>query len=892
MPTTAARADSHGLASRVREELAAQDAELAAMLAAGQDGRALGEARAAALDAMFGWVFEAACEAHGCDPARAPLTLAAAGSYGRGALAARSDVDVRLVVRDRPRRAAGLADAILYPLWDAGMVLGHQIVQPREVLTLARTDLATATSLFDLRPIAGDAEPVRRLVARFVGGMRERPAIDFAARLAADIAERHARFGTSVYLLEPDVKNGAGGARDLECARWAAKARFPAAREGDALAALIGIGVLDARELAAVAAADEFLWRVRNRLHTMASRRSERLTFEAQEAVALAVGYDQDDGRAAAAERMMQDYYLHARAIGRVCDRVVARAGARPRGRVRVVDLGGGLLLRGGEAAVARPEALREEPVLALRVLGVCARRGVPLAQEAQGAVARAAQDPAFGAALRASPEAASLFVELLCTVADTPVSGGSVVREMHELGLLLAMIPEFVPVTGRVHHDVYHVLTVDVHSVATVDCLRALARGELAAEHTLASRLAAEVARPRPLFLAALLHDVGKGYPDASGSRRNHSQAGADLCDVVLPRLGLRPEEVAETRALVLHHLAMYHAATRRDLDDPATIAEFARLVRGREGLRDLYLLTLADISTTSPQAMTSWKARMLEELYLRADEHLAGARDHVYDDERVARLREEAHALFEGDAAELDAFVAAMPMRYLLATPPAAVAAHARTVREADGKPVHVALGPARHADTAELVVVAADRPGLLARIAAALTASRLQVHAAEIHGASLGGRAVAVDVFFVRDPVDGAAGAARRLPRVRADLTALCEGRTTPEELLEARTGSRSPWRERPTPAVPSKVVIDERGSSRHTIVEVFAKDQPGLLFRLARALEQLGLSITLSKINTEGTKVADVFYVNELDGSKVEGRERLAAIRDRLLSATGE
>jgi [protein-PII] uridylyltransferase len=224
---------------------------------------------------------------------------------------------------------------------------------------------------------------------------------------------------------------------------------------------------------------------------------------------------------------------------------------------------------------------------------------------------------------------------------------------------------------------------------------------------------------------------------------------------------------------------------------------------------------------------------------------------------------------------------------MRYLLGTPPSSVPHHLAAVRARGGARVHVELVPSRHDDMAELCVVAADQPGLLARIAAAVTAATLEVHAAQVHTRSTDGGVEAVDVFFVRDPVDGTAGVAKKLPRLRADLEDLCEGRGSPEELLEARTGSRSPWQRRPTPAVASEVVIDDRASPHHTIVEVFGKDQPGLLFRLARAFEELGLSIALSKINTEGTKVADVFYVNELNGSKVEGKERLSAVRDRLL-----
>ena len=503
---------------------------------------------------------------------------------------------------------------------------------------------------------------------------------------------------------------------------------------------LVRLGVLVPREAQEMAAAEEFLWRVRNRLHAHAGRRSDRLTFDEQESLALAMGYGNDDDpreRATAAERFMQDYYLHARAVTRGRERILLRATpAKKRGKPIEVDLGHGIRLFDGQVTIAGVQELSMDPALALRAYAACIRHSAPLLPFAREAIARAASDPAWCVALRASPEAGPLFTDLICTVAEGKTRRGSIAGELHDVGLLLAMIPEFAPVTGRVHHDVYHVYTVDVHSVAALDSLRSMCRGELTQERPLATRLAAEIARPKPLFLATLLHDVGKGYPDASGSRKNHSQSGAELCDVILPRLGFSPEDTLEARHLISQHLAMYHVATRRDLDDPATIEEFCRLVRGREGLRDLFLLTVVDLSTTSPTAMTSWKARMLDELYFAADAHLAGAKDGAFDEARLARVREAARLAWAGDRAFLEAFLASMPERYLLANAPESIAAHAGVALDRGGATVHAAIVPSRHPEFAEVCVVAEDRPGLLARIAAAITAGRLEVLAAQVY------------------------------------------------------------------------------------------------------------------------------------------------------------
>jgi [protein-PII] uridylyltransferase len=881
------------------------------------DGLGLGRRRAAFLDALLAHVFAEACTTAGVTE---PIALAAVGSFGRGAVALRSDIDVRLVVKPGQKNqevAARVADALLYPLWDAGLSVGHQVTFASEALELAQSDLATATSLLDLRLLAGERALVDDLVDRaYLGLFSEGELGRFVERLEEEAASRHARFGESLYLLEPEVKAGAGGLRDIDIARWAARARY---RVGvaDPWTELVRLGVIVPREAAEMTRAEEFLWRVRNRLHAHAERKSDRLTFDQQESIALELGYARRDStlpaekadeieaapasaspeaRAEAAERFMQDYFGHARVVSRGREALLLRAKPpRRRGKPVEVDLGAGVRLFDGQVTLDA-QALVGDPALALRMYAACIQKKAPPLPFARDVIARAAADASWAAELRSSPEAANLFLELLCTVPEAPLRRGSVVGELHEVGLLLAMIPEFMPVTGRVHHDVYHVYTVDVHSVAAVDCLRAICRGDLAHERPLASRLAAEIARPVPIFLATLLHDVGKGYPDASGSRKNHSITGAELCDVILPRLGVVGDDAAEVRSLILNHLAMYHVATRRDLDDPSTTRDFCAHVHGREGLRDLYLLTMADITTTSPTAMTSWKARMLDELYFAADAHLAGTSD-VFDTARIDRIRSAALASWSAKKAELGAFLQTMPDRYLLANAPEAICAHARVAldRASSKSAVCAALVPSRHPDVGELCIVAADAPGLLARIAAAITAARLEVLGAQVYSRQVrpAGRAnemtEAVDLFWVRDARTGAEGVASAMPRLVRDLERVCSGEVDADELLHERVGSASPWRERPSPAVLSEVVVDDRASPRHTVVEVFAKDRPGLLYSLARALHGLGLSIALSKINTEGTKVADVFYVNELDGSKVAPGQRFKDIREALLEA---
>ncbi len=857
----------------------------------GQTGLDLGRLRARQLDHILDGLYRDV-ESTFLPAVRAGVCLAGVGSFGRSAVAFHSDADVRLLVQSRSKAKEAqekFSEALFYPLWDAGLPIGHQVVDPNQIVLLAQDDLATATSLLDLRPISGALDVCTTLRDRASSGLFSEGELGkFVDRLEDEGSKRHAKFGGSMYLLEPDVKFGAGGLRDLDGVRWAVRARFGVSNEGGVhgtWAELVRLGALVAREAHELGSSEEFLWRVRNHLHARAGRRNDRLSFEDQEHVATTLGYEGD--RHEAAERFMQDYYLHARVISRARERLFERVRPpRRRGKPIEADLGDGVRMFDGQVTVEATSALADDPALSFRMYDACVRHGVPVLPFAREAIARQSALPEWCERLRASPQAARIFIELICRVPDAKTKSGSIVKELHDVGLLLAMIPEFLPVTGRVHHDVYHVYTVDVHSVAALDYLRALCRGELAAEHPLASRLAAEIAHPRSLFLATLLHDVGKGFPDANGSRKNHSRVGADLAAEILPRLGVSGGEVDEARMLIDSHLSMYHTATRRDLDDPNTIGEFCNLVGDEEGLRNLYLLTVADITTTSPLAMTSWKARMLDDLYVQCNGRFLGSGSFVHDG-LVGRVKRACRPLWPEGEEALDRFIDSMPERYLASNAPEEVAQHARAAQTRKGS-VSVAMVSASKAqDFVQLCVVADDVSGLLANIAGALTANRLEVLAAQVYSRDAGAVREAVDLFWVRDRAEGAEGVARVFPRLARDLEGICRGDANPSALIASRIGQSSPWRERPSPHIETDVVVDGRASQRHTVIEVVAKDRVGLLFDVARGLSGLGLNIELSKINTEGTKAVDIFYVLERDGSRVEPGARYREIRDALL-----
>jgi [protein-PII] uridylyltransferase len=536
-------------------------------------------------------------------------------------------------------------------------------------------------------------------------------------------------------------------------------------------------------------------------------------------------------------------------------------------------------------------DALRADPALALRLYRQVVRRGLPPYAFAREAIARAAADASWCQDLRRSEAARDIFLELLTTTADAPLRRGSILGELHEVGLLLAMLPEFEPVTGRVQHDVYHVYTVDVHSIAAVDRLRSVLRGEQIEELPLATKLASEAPRTTSLFLGVLLHDVGKGRG------RDHSAVGAELARPIAERMGLSPADVAHVEWLVKDHLRLYHWAMRRDTSDPKTLQEIVEAIGTTERLRDLYLLTLVDLGTTNPTALTTWKSRVLDDLHRAAAEAIEASASGAPIPSRAAQLRAEAKERLPHDAERASTleFLASLPDRYVLTHGTDLLREHSAIARAREGRVVHVAAGRGPSVGEGELVVVTDDRPGLLADIAAVLAGNRLAITTAHIYtrgpvSAHDGSKAEAFDVFHVRRPglADGDPLDAATLARVERDLTGLLGGTLPLAELLARKTAAPA-WASRKSPDVRTEVLVDNDVSPRFTVIDVFTRDRFGLLHAIARALHDAHLTISLSKVSTEGDRVADVFYVQAEAGGQLRDPDKVDAVRRALFQA---
>ena len=864
-----------GLVETCSDYLVSHTAALKEAVRRGQRGLDVAARYAQMFDGLLGSLCCAAQAAQFKNKALGRVALVAVGGYGRRLVAPHSDVDV-VFLADHPgdERIARLAEGVLYPLWDAGVQIGHAVRGVEETLDLSKNDIRTSTTLLDTRHIAGDKSLVHELVERARGEIFEAELDAFIAALEADTVSRHERYGGTLFLREPELKLGRGGLRDLDVVSWIARARWGVDRVDD----LVPVGFLSQHELMDLVAAQEHLWMVRNRLHVLTRRRHDRLTFEDQESVAGLLGYR--DGIRLAVEQFMQTHYRRARTIARLIDRMPERA-RRSRRKIPVTirDLGRGVLIHDSQVTL-RPDLLAGDPALALRCYCAVVEQNFPPDPEVRDAIAMHTARRDFCQLLRRDPEATSRFCDLLVHAGNPPLRRGSVLEELHEVGLLVALIPEFEPIMGRVPYDAYHAYTADVHALLAVDRLRAMIRGELAAEFPVVSRCAAELPRALPLFAASLLFELGAGHPD------DPAKYAAAVAGPVCERLGLGSADVKHVQWLIANQDRLYRWALRRDITDPATIAEIVREVHTIDRLRDLYLLTFCSASTANPTSMTAWNARMLQELWFNVSDVIEGRRADT-DSEYISSLRQQVLADLEDPAEHqaIESFLSEMPERYLLSNSASEIRAHQRIARErGTGPTVHIGQTPGAEGSI-EIVVATEDRPGLLADLAAALALHRFDVDSAQLYTRRRSGlKDEAFDIFHVTHPGRILEHESEQEQSgLLKTIEELLGGRTTADALLRGRT--KLPNWARTGPRIKTEVGVDNKASKQYTIVDVYTRDRPELLYAIADTLHRNGLSIALAKVNTEGRRVADVFYVSAADGGKV-AKGQLARLSEAL------
>ena len=838
---------------------------------------------------------------------KTPVAIFATGGFGRAELAPFSDLDLLVLCAKTPGGdVQKLAEAILYPLWDAKVDAGHAVRAYDQALALPANDLAAATALLDARFLTGDRALADKFLAAFRARVAKTAAEDFVARLRAEQKERHSRYGDTIFLLEPDLKNGPGGLRDLCVGRWAATARFGTSDPKQ----LLELGVMTGRLATAFTAASEWLMRTRILMHATAGRRQDHLRFALQEAIAPVLYPEARDRGGVirpavhpAVEALMHQYHAHAKLIRNETERLLQRATARDDKRRKtqpVMVLGDRLggktadanfVVRDGALEPIDPGIFEKKPAEMIRIFQLAIEQDVPLALRTREQLGElAASRPEL---LREDVDAGKRFVELCCDSRDR--ANPSRLEQMQDLGMLAAIMPEWEPSTGRVQHDIYHVYTVDQHALYAVGRLHALQRGDHAAAFPIPTDTTREVTRPVALAIGTLLHDVGKPY----GSP--HSEIGAGLAVAICRRLGIEEEDTQRVEFLVRQHLVMGQMSQRRDLEDLGMISDFGALCGDEERLRELYLLTFCDLASVAPDAMSSWKETLLAELYTRTQAFLRRGPDllHAEREEIVAERQKGASRLLgeplpeDGADTKLRRLFAGFPSRYFAENTDTRIAAHVRLMRERheQGKKSLIEVSHDTRLGMTEMVLAAADTPGLLAEVAGVLYANRIEVVDAAIysrHPSDPSESAEALDVFRVRDSMGRPVTAEARWTKVRDDLEAVVSGRIKAEILVAGRprTESVASWK---TPAVPTECKIDNIVSRDFTVVEVITEDRPGVLYAIARALYVAALDIHRSKIATEANRAIDVFYVRDkATMDKIVDPDRQASLRETLLA----
>ncbi len=801
------------------------------------------------------------------------MALVAVGGYGRGELAPFSDLDLLFLLTGpvTPRQEA-LIGKVLYTLWDLGLKVGHATRTLDDAICSARDDMTIRTAVLEARFLWGDRNLFRRFVRRFDSAVIAGSGRDFVRAKLEERDLRHLKMGDSRYVLEPNVKEGKGGLRDLHVLFWIARYLHRISRIED----LVGAGVLTRAEFARFRRAADFLNRVRCHLHFLAGRAEERLSFDLQSEIARHMGFS--DGRSQrAVERFMKRYFLATREVGglsRIVAAVIAGDHGSARDRPRFASDAEeveGFPVADGMISIRNRQHFETVPGDLLRMFHVSQKERIDIHPRALWLMNQ--NLARVDNAVREDRTANSRFMDIL-TSRDDPLD---TLQAMNEAGVMGRFLPDFGRVVAQMQHDMYHVYTVDEHSIRAIGILSAIERGEIADELPLATGIFPLITERRVLYLAVLLHDIAKGRGG------DHSVLGAGVADRLAPRLGFSAEETETVSWLVRHHLLMSNTAFRRDLEEPRTIDDFAGTVQSIERLRLLLVLTVADIRAVGPRVWNNWKGELLRELYYRAEEVITGGHGAAIAktarvEARIGVLRK---ALADWPPEAVDDHVGRLVAPYWLAFDSATHRRHADMMRRGGTGRVTVATEVDDARAITEVTVFAPDRPGLFSRIAGAIAVAGASIVDARIF-TTLDG--MALDAFRVQDERHAAFRDPRRLERLRATIRRTLDGDLDLDREIARRRGS---WLGGPVLPVLPRIMVNNKVSTRHTLVEVTARDRRGLLADLAHALSDLELSIVTARVATFGERAVDAFYLCDRSGDKVTGGAAIDGLKNHLI-----
>ncbi len=813
------------------------------------------------------------------------MTVVAVGGYGRSTLAPGSDIDLLFLLPYKQTPwGESVIEYILYMLWDLGFKVGHASRNVEECIRLSRTDITIRTAILEARYLWGERPLFDDLMRRFDDEVVKDTGPEFIAAKLAERDDRHKKQGGSRYLVEPNIKEGKGGLRDLQTLYWIAKYFYRVKDPAD----LINIGVFSKAEYARFKRCDDFLWAIRCHMHFLTGRAEERLSFDLQRDIAARLGYDDRAGMRSV-ERFMKHYFLMAKDVGDltliicaaleeshvkqvpVLNRLLNRF---TRKKHREVNGAADFVLDTSRINVADEGVFARDPVNLIRIFHMADKENVGLHPHVLQLITRSLK--LITEEVREDKEANRLFLEIL-TSKNEPET---VLRRMNETGVLGRFVPEFGKVVAMMQFNMYHHYTVDEHLIRTLGEISAIEKGLRDQDLPLATSILPGIQNRRVLFVSLFLHDIGKGRAE------DHSIVGARIAKKLCPRFGLTPAETDTVVWLIEQHLTMSVIATSRDLNDRKTIRDFAEIVQSPERLKLLLLLTVADIRAVGPGVFNGWKGQLLRTLYYETEPYLAGGHSQISRDQRVAAAKQELAAQLKSwSKAEIKAYTERHYAPYWLRVDLARKVSHANFMQALDREGKHLAtdVTPRAFEGVTEITVLANDHPRLLSTIAGACAVAGANIVDAQIY-TTLDG--LALDTIFVSREFSDDTDEERRGSRVSSLIEKTLAGAERLPEQIERKALTKPRLR---AFDLPTDVIVNNSWSDRFTVIEVSGLDRHGLLYDLTRAISDLSLNIASAHIATFGERAVDVFYVTDLFGHKVETRSRERTIREKLIKA---
>ncbi len=814
------------------------------------------------------------------------MAVVATGGYGRGLLAPGSDIDLLFLLPYKQTAwGESVAEAILYCLWDMGLKVGHATRSVDECIRQAKADMTVRTAILEARFLNGDRALFDELVARFDRNVVQGTAAEFVAAKLAEREERLRRSGQSRYLVEPNVKDGKGGLRDLHTLFWIGKYVYQVRDVEE----LVNHGVFDKDELKLFRRCEEFLWSVRCHMHFLTGRPEERLSFDIQREIAVRLGYTEHPGLRDV-ERFMKHYFLTAKNVGDLTailcaaleanhtkpapalGRLVARL--RPNTARRSLAESDDFIVDNNRINIVNPDVFERDPVNLIRIFYLAQKHNLAFHPDAMRRASRSLS--LIDKSLRENEEANRLFFEILTSHHDVE----TVLRRMNEAGVLGTFVRAFGRVVAMMQFNMYHHYTVDEHLIRCIGVLGDIEAGNNE-EYGLANDLVKKLSpRQRSLLRITLfLHDIAKGRVE------DHSIAGARVARRFCPRLGLSNAETETVVWLIENHLVMSTVAQSRDLSDRKTVENFAAIVQSLDRLKLLLILTTADIRAVGPGVWNGWKAQLLRTLYYETEPVLTGGFSEVNRERRVALAQTEfREAMKDWPAEQLDSYIARHYSAYWLKVDLPRKVAHANFLRDAwsTGKTLATQVSFDAVRGVTELTVIAPDHPRLLSIIAGACAAAGANIVDAQIYTTTDG---LALDTISVTREFERDEDEDRRAGRIADTIEKSLRGEIKMPDIVARKAAPKGRLK---AFALEPEVNINNEWSNRYTVVEVTGIDRPGLLYELTATISKLSLNITSAHVATFGERVVDVFYVTDLLGAKIASPTRQAAIRRALLA----